>query len=167
MVCVVGGLVAAAPAALAGAAGNITSAAAASGGALVFGESVSFEATIIALEEVACVGVGALGGGGSAGIAFATFVGPIGWAIVRCNKNDDHHGDSGCTWNCWKSVVRDASTRPSGGITLRCLVAHPNVRSILLDQGGLLVGNIYDERFRLTPVRVEGMLAFHASILSS
>ena len=122
---------------------------------------------MVALGEGACVGVGALGGGGSGDIAFATLVGPIGWAIVGCNKNDDHNGDSGYTWNCWKPVVRDKSTRPSCGMTLRCLAAHPNVRSMSLDQGGLLVGNIFGERFRLTPVSVEGMLAFHASILSS
>ncbi|KAH8725690.1 hypothetical protein GQ44DRAFT_213306 [Phaeosphaeriaceae sp. PMI808] len=168
MVCVVGGLVAAAPATLpAGVAGAVTSAAVASSGTVVLGEGISVGATIMALGEGACVGVGTLGGGGSAGVAFATLVGPIGWAVVGCNKNDDLNGDSGYTWDCWKPVVRDTSTRPSCGITLRCLAAHSNVRSILFDQGGLLVGNIYGERFRLTPVSVEGMLAFHASILSS
>lgn len=60
--------------------------------------------------------------------------------------------------------------RPHGqsrGMTLRCLAAHPNVQSMSLDQGGLLVGNIFGERFRLTPVSVEGTLALHTSILSS
>ena len=45
-------------------------------------------------------------------------------------------------------------------MTLRCLATHPHVWSILLDQGGLLVGNIFGERFDLTPGSVEGMLAF-------
>jgi hypothetical protein len=27
-------------------------------------------------------------------------VGPIGWTVVGCNKNDDHNGDSGYTWDC-------------------------------------------------------------------
>lgn len=121
---------------------------------------------ILALGEGACVGVGALGGGSSAGIAFATLVGPIGWAVVGC-KNDDRNGDSGYTWDCWKPVVRDTSTRPSGGMTLRCLAAHPNVQSMLVDQGRLFVENIFGERFHLTPVTVKGGLAFHASILSS
>lgn len=121
MVGIVGGLVAAAPATVPGAvAGTSVNGFVATSSALV-GESVG--ATILALGEGACVGVGALGGGGSAGIAFATLVGPIGWAIVGCNKNDDHNGDSGYTWDCWKPVVRDMSTRPSCGMTLRCLAA--------------------------------------------
>jgi len=125
-------------------------------------------AAVMAVGEGAVVGAGVIGGGsGSAGIALATFVGPIGWAVVGCKKNDNQHGESGYTWDCWKPVVRDKSTRPSCGMTLRCLAAHPNVRSMSLDQGGFLVGNIFDERFRLTPVNVEGTLAFHASILSS
>jgi hypothetical protein len=121
----------------------------------------------VALGEGALVGVGAIGGGGSTGIALATLAGPIGCLVVGCNKNDDHNGDSGYTWDCWKPVVRDTSTRPSYGMTLRCLAAHPNVWSMSLNQVGLLVGNIFGERFRLTPVSVEGTLAFHASILSS
>jgi hypothetical protein len=82
-------------------------------------------------------------------------------------EHDNRNGDSGCTWDCWKPVVRDTSTRPSDGVTLRCLAAHPNVRSVSLDQGGLLAENIFGERFRLTPVSVERTLAFHASILPS
>ncbi|KIW10521.1 hypothetical protein PV08_11485 [Exophiala spinifera] len=168
MVCVVGGLVAAAPATLpAGVASSMATAAVASSGTIVLGEGVSIGATVIALGEGACVGVGTLGGGSSAGIAFATLVGPVGWAIVGCSKNKDDKGDSGYTWDCWKPVVRDMSTRPSCGMTLHCLAAHPNVQSLWLDQGRLFVENNFGERFRLAPVSVEGVLAFHASILSS
>lgn len=120
-----------------------------------------------ALGEGALVGLGALGGGGSAGIALATLAGPLGALLVGCKKNDDENDDNSYTWDCWKPIVRDTSSLPSNGITLRCLAAHPNVRSMSLDQGGLLVRNIFGERFRLTAVSVEGTLAFHASVLSS
>ena len=74
--------------------------------------------------------------------------------------------DNGYTWDCWKPVVRDTSARLSYGMTLRCLAANPNVQSMSLEQGGLLVENTFGERFRLIPVCVEGTLTFHASILS-
>ena len=91
------------------------------------------EGTMVALRTIG-------GGSGSAGIALATFVGPIGWAVVGCKQYYDRNGDGSYTWDCWKPVVRNTSTRPSCGMTLRCLAAHPNVRSMSLDQGGLLVG---------------------------
>ncbi|KEY73041.1 hypothetical protein S7711_06115 [Stachybotrys chartarum IBT 7711] len=171
MVCVTGaavGAIATMPAAVAifgqagaaGAGGALIPAVAATQGITTFG------AAVVAIGEGAVVGAGVIGGGSSsAGIALATFVGPIGWAVVGCNKKDNQNGDNGYTWDCWKPLVRDTSTRPSHGITLRCLAAHPNIRSMSLDQDGLLVGNVFSERFRLTPLRVEGMLAFHASIL--
>ncbi|KLU90293.1 hypothetical protein MAPG_09257 [Magnaporthiopsis poae ATCC 64411] len=165
MVGVVTGLaVAVAPVLGAVGAGTATSAAVAASGAAAL-EGAGVGATVVALGEGACVGVGAIGGGSSAGIAFASLLGPIGWAIVGCDENDDQNGDGGYTWDCWKPVVRDTSTQPSCGMSLRCLAAHPNVESMSLDQGGLLVGNVFGERFRLTPVSVEGTLAFHASIL--
>jgi len=105
-----------------------------------------------ALGEGALVGLGALGGGSSTGIALATLAGPLGAALVGCNKNEDNNGDTSYTWDCWKPVVRDTSARPSNGMTLRCLADHSNVQSISLDQGGLMLGNIFGERFRLTPV---------------
>lgn len=148
MVVIVAGLAAAAPAALPAAA---VPAAVAGAGAV---QGLNAGATIVAMGEGACYAVG------------ATVFGPIGWAVVGCNKNDDN-SESGYTWDCWKPVVRDMSARPSCGMTLRCLAAHPNVRFMSpdQDQGGFLVGNIFGERFRLTPVSVEGTLAFHASIL--
>ncbi|KAF5709872.1 hypothetical protein FGLOB1_5754 [Fusarium globosum] len=124
---------------------------------------------ILALGEGACVGAGVLatGGSGSAGIALATAVGPLGWAIVGCSKNNCHNSDSSYTWDCWKPVVRDTSTQPSYGMALRDLATHQNVQSMSLDQEGLLLDNIFGERFHLTPVSVEGKLAFHASIVVS
>ncbi|CAG2001629.1 unnamed protein product [Fusarium graminearum] len=125
-------------------------------------------ATVLALGEGACVAAGTLAGGsGSAGIALATAAGPLGWAIVGCSKNNCHNSDSSYTWDCWKPVVQDTSTQPSHGMALRDLVTHRNVQSMSLDQEGLFVENIFGERFRLTPVSVEGTLAFHASIVVS
>jgi hypothetical protein len=151
--------------------------------AIAAAEGIGAGSAVVAIGEGAVVGAGVIGGGsGSAGIALATFVGPIGWAVVGCKKTDDQPGESGdgqngesgddqhdessYTWDCWKPVIRDTSTLPSYGMTLHCLATHPNVRYISLDTDGLLVGNIFDERFRLTPVNVKGTLAFHASILS-
>ncbi|KAM0364087.1 hypothetical protein ACHAO7_010076 [Fusarium culmorum] len=125
-------------------------------------------ATVLAIGEGAFVGAGAMAGGsGSAGIALATFVGPVGWAVVGCSKNDCHNGDRSYTWDCWKPVIRDTSTQPSHGMALCDLVTHQNVQSMSLDQERLLVDNIFGERFHLTPVSVEGTLAFHASIVAS
>ncbi len=124
---------------------------------------------VLAVGEGAVVGAGVIGtgGSGSAGIALATLVGPIGWAVVGCQKNEDQHGESGYTWDCWKPVDQDTSLRLSEAMTLRRLAAHPNVRSTSLDQGGFFMENTLGERFRLTPVSVEETLAFHASIFSS
>lgn len=58
-------------------------------------------------------------------------------------------------------------TQPSHGIALRDLATHWNVQSMSLDQEGLVVDNVFGERFRLTPVSIEGRLAFHASIVVS
>src|SRR5438105_4455032 len=139
MVCLVTGLaVAAVPVLGAVGASVSTSAAIASTGAVAL-EGASVGATVVAIGEGSIVAVGAASGSSSAGMALATMVGPIGWAVVGCNKNDDHDGDSSYTWDCWKPVVRDTSTRPSCGMTLRCLVVYPNVRSMSLDQDGLLI----------------------------
>lgn len=80
----------------------------------------------------------------------------MGIAVVGCD---------GYTWDCWKPVVRDDSTSPSRGMTLRDLAAHSNVRFITLGLGGFIVGNTFGDYFRLSPVNVGGALAFHASHL--
>jgi hypothetical protein len=119
MVCVVTGLgLAAAPVlGSAGAGIGIT----ASVNAVAALEGASVGTTIMAMGEGALVGAGAVGGGSSASIALATLAGPVGWAIVGCNKNNDHTCDSGYTWDCWKPVVIDDSVGLSRGITLRDL----------------------------------------------
>jgi hypothetical protein len=91
--------------------------------------------------------------------------GPIGWAVVGCNKNDDHNGDNNYTWDCWKPVVMDDSVGLSRGITLRDLYNHPNLKQLTIDGNDFVAENIGGERFRLSPVEVEGTLAFHASLM--
>lgn len=166
MVCVVTGLATAAvPVFGAVGAGTFTTATVSGAAAL---EGMSVGAGVVAIGEGAVVGAGIVGGGSSsAGIALATLAGPVGCLLVGCDNNNDQSGNTGYTWDCWKPVVRDMSTSPSCGITLRCLAAHPNIHAVSLDQGGLLVGNIFGEHFRLTPVSIERGLALHASILSS
>ncbi|KAF3145714.1 hypothetical protein TWF569_005807 [Orbilia oligospora] len=93
---------------------------------------------IAAAGEGVLVGVGSIFGGSSAGIAFATLMGPIGAAVVGCNKNDDYSGSGDMyTWDCWKPVVRDISAQRSNGMTLRSLAAHPNVQSVSVNQDGI------------------------------
>jgi hypothetical protein len=92
--------------------------------------------------------------------------GPVGCLVVGCNKIDSDNGDSDYTWDCWKPVVRDTSSRPSKGVTLRSLAAHPNVQSMSLGQDGFLVKNTFGECFRLILVSIDGKVALHASILS-
>lgn len=89
----------------------------------------------------------------AAGIAAATIAGPVGIAIV---------GSDGYTWDCWKPVVRDDSTSPSRGMTLRRLASHPNVRFVTLDLAGFVVENTFGDSFRLSPLNIDGKLAFHA-----
>ncbi|KAH0421787.1 hypothetical protein CcaCcLH18_13224 [Colletotrichum camelliae] len=151
MVLVVTGATLVAPPAVGAAAGTAVAATVAGAGAI---QGASVGATVLAMGEGALYAVGLTAG-------------PVGCLVVGCNTNEDRDGVCGYTWDCWKPVVRDTSEQPSHGMTLRCLAAHPNVRSVLVDQGELLVGNVFDECFRLTPVSVEGSLALHASILSS
>ena len=125
--------------------------------------TASAGAAVLAVGEGAVVGAGAISGSSSAGIALATLVGPIGWAVVGCNKNDDHNGGSGYTWDCWKPVVMDDSVGLSRGLSLRDVYSHSNLRRITVDGDGFVAENIRDERFRLSPVDVDGTLAFHAT----
>src|SRR5438045_2920013 len=81
----------------------------------------SIGAAILAVGEGACIGMGALGGGSSAGVTLAMMVGPVGWAVVGYNKNGYDTGGSSYTWDCWKPVVMDHSVEPSHGISLRDL----------------------------------------------
>ncbi|KAK6505704.1 hypothetical protein TWF481_007596 [Arthrobotrys musiformis] len=122
-------------------------------------EGVSVGATVLGVGEGAIFGVGALFGGSSAGMALATLAGPIGSLIVGCSY--------GTTWDCWKPVVRDMSTEPSSGISLRSLASHPNVQSVSVSQDGFLVENVFGESFCLTCVSVDGTLALHASMIPS
>jgi len=126
-------------------------------------EGLTFGSALLAIGEGAVVGVGALGGGSSAGIALAALCPPAAFAIVGCNKNDDHNGDSSYTWDCWKPVVMDDSVGLSRGITLRDLCKHPNLKQMTFDGSDFIAENIRDEQFRLSPVEVKGTLAFHAS----
>ncbi|KAH8582344.1 hypothetical protein B0O99DRAFT_264563, partial [Bisporella sp. PMI_857] len=106
-------------------------------------------AAVLAVGEGAVVGVGVIGGGSSAaGIALATLVGPIGWAVVGCNRNNDHNGHSGYTWDCWKPVVMDNSVGFSHGITLRDLYNHPNLKQMTIDGNDFVAENIQGEQFR-------------------
>jgi hypothetical protein len=144
----------------------------------LLGGAAGTAGTIAAVAEGAIVGAGVVAGGtvaagqaaagvlaagsiaeaaSAAGIAAATIAGPVGIAIVGCD---------GYTWDCWKPVVRDDSASPSRGMTLRSLKAHSNVRSVTLDLDGFVVGNTFGDYFRLSPVNANGVLAFHASLIS-
>ncbi|XP_014550330.1 hypothetical protein COCVIDRAFT_31902 [Bipolaris victoriae FI3] len=130
------------------------------------GPAVSATVAGVAAIEGATVGTTILAVGEGALFAVGLTAPPVGCLIVGCDKNENRNGICGYTWDCWKPIIRDTSAEPSNGMTLRCLAAHPNVRSMSFDCDGLLVGNIFGERSRLTPVSVEGSLALHASILS-
>jgi hypothetical protein len=57
----------------------------------------------------------------------------------------------------------DDSVSLSCGITLRDLYNHPNLRRIAVDGGGFVTENVCGEQFRLSPVDLDGALAFHAT----
>ncbi|OKP10287.1 hypothetical protein PENSUB_4283 [Penicillium subrubescens] len=103
---------------------------------------------------VTAVTSGAVSSGFWTGVTTAsTFMGPAGLAYV---------GADGYTWDCWKPVVLDDSNGASNGIALRDLYSHPNIRRITVDCKGFIAENIRGGLFRLSPVEVEGTLAFHA-----
>lgn len=72
-------------------------------------------------------------------------------------------GADGYTWGCWKPVVLDESITPSRGIVFRELYYHPNTRRITVDGDGFNLENICGEHFCISPVNVDGVLAFHAT----
>ncbi|KAJ4161509.1 uncharacterized protein LMH87_007547 [Akanthomyces muscarius] len=132
-------------------------------------EGLSAQASVVALGEGTAIATGLIGSGGSSatGFALASMLGPLGCAIVGCDKNESAGGDGVYTWDCWKPILREFSMQPSRGMPVHRLVSHPNVQSVSPYRNGLIVENVFGERFRLDPVSVQGTLAFHASILSS
>jgi hypothetical protein len=57
----------------------------------------------------------------------------------------------------------DDSVGLSRGITLRDLYNHPNLQQMAVDGDGFVAENVSGEQFRLSPVDVDGALAFHAT----
>lgn len=94
----------------------------------------------------------------------ATLAGPVGWAVVRCNKKD-HNGDSGYTWDCWKPVVIDDSVGLSRGITLRDFYNYPNLKKMTVDGNDFVTENTRGEQFCLSLVEVKGTLAFYVALI--
>ncbi|KID90369.1 hypothetical protein MAJ_10965, partial [Metarhizium majus ARSEF 297] len=72
-------------------------------------------------------------------------------------------GADGYTWDCWKPVVLDESVTPSRGMVFRDLYYHPNIRRITANGDGFNAENIRGEHFQISPVNVNGVLAFHAT----
>lgn len=114
-----------------------------------------------ALNGVAgVVTTGAAIEGAWAGAATASMLmGPVGLALVGAQNET-----SGYTWDCWKPVVLDDSVGPSCGVTLRELHGHPNLHSMTLAGDGFRVENVIGQKFVLSPVYVDGTLAFHATL---
>ena len=69
------------------------------------------------------------------------------------------------SWDCWKPIVIDDSVGLSSGIALRDLWNHPNLRRMTIDSEGFVADFLRDERFHLSPVDVDGALAFHATAI--
>jgi hypothetical protein len=57
----------------------------------------------------------------------------------------------------------DDSVSLSRGIALRDLYNNPNLRRMAVDGDGFVAENVRGEQFRLSPVDVDGALAFHAT----
>ena len=138
-----------APAAAAGAIGGATTAAVVGGEVLL----TAVGGAAGAAAQAAAAGAVAPGALSGATAALAA-VGPFGWAIL---------GADGHSWDCWKPVVLDESRKPSRGITLHDLCNHSNLRGIIVDGDGFVTENIRAQMFRLSPVDVDGVLAFHAT----
>ncbi|KAI9037205.1 uncharacterized protein KD926_000710 [Aspergillus affinis] len=125
------------------------------GAGVVAGGTAAVAEAAVTTGITSAIATGAIAKSASAaGIAAATIAGPVGIAVV---------GSDGYTWDCWKPVVRDTSVSPSRGMILRRLASHPNIRSITLECDGFVVGTTFGDNFRLSPVNVDGQLAFHAT----
>lgn len=53
----------------------------------------------------------------------------------------------------------------SRGIPFRDLYNHPNVRQMTVEDDGSVAENIHVDQFHLSPVNVDGALAFHATLV--
>ena len=159
-------------------------------------------ATSAGVAGSAALGVGGTGAGTAAAVSGGLALGPIGWIalgaeakiplIVSTNTGVSHikketseHITSLCqyetnifdqnpeyTFDCWKPVLHDESEEPSKGKLLREVVAHPNIKQVIMeshDDGQLkelLIENVWDEKFRIDFVILPSQqLAAHAVLL--
>lgn len=117
-------------------------------GAALTGGTISAEAMVVSAIT------GAAGKLTTTVLSSVVVGGPIGLAIVGADR---------LTWDCWKPVVMDNSVGTSRGITLCDLYSHPNIRQVTIDSDSFIAENIRGQQFRLSPVSIEGTLAFHAT----
>merc|ERR1712178_136789 len=94
------------------------------------------------------------------GTMIAATMTPIGWAGLAVIGADE----DGLTWDCWKPILRDSSPEPSMGMTVNELLARQEIQSTTWHADHIEISNIWEEHFKLLPVRLpDGLIAFHAT----
>eukprot|EP00035_Acanthoeca_spectabilis_P028891 m.472455 g.472455 ORF g.472455 m.472455 type:complete len:130 (-) comp32730_c0_seq1:152-541(-) len=101
-------------------------------------------------------------------VTLGAMSGPVSWILLGAEL-PEYTNDA--TWDCWKPVVRDTSNTPSKGLPLRDLPCHPCVRTFECvsptpnEPANLIarVENVWGEVFDITTLKVDGMVAAHAT----
>lgn len=107
------------------------------------------------------------GGPGAAGVAVA--VTPVGAAILLgallvVGAEPINGSTSSLTWDCWKPILQETSLAPSQGRRLADILSDRRVELVHKNDTAVLVKNIWDELFEITPVVLpSGQVAAHAA----
>ncbi|CAF1485510.1 unnamed protein product [Rotaria sordida] len=107
---------------------------------------------------------------GAAGMASGILSGPVGWCVLGAT-----HGEESCgsyTFDCWKQVLHDDSSKLSNGKMLKEVIMDPRIKKITAtvneennsDLPNLVLENVWDEQFRIDYVFLPpfNRLAAHA-----
>lgn len=109
--------------------------------------------------------VGAAGPVATPAEAAGTMLGPVGWMGIGAEKKASY------TFDCRKPIGREFDTMLSKGHLLFNLILDPRIKKVDVfnaepDALSVIVGNIWNEKFRLVPVRLDdGTIAAHAETI--
>jgi hypothetical protein len=96
---------------------------------------------------------------------------PIGWFVLGAKKAQDKKKEQLITYDCWKPVLRDQTKCLSKGKTLNIILNDKRVNNYYFTKYNnlinweLIVTNIFNDKFKITPVIVNDTKYAHASIV--
>ena len=95
---------------------------------------------------------------------------PVGWFVLGAKKAQDEKKQF-ITLDCWKPVLRDKTKCPSKGKTINFILNDKRVNNYYFTKYNnlinweLIVTNIFNDKFKIIPVIVNGTKYAHASIV--